>query len=138
MRIKTINITAKNKICNSKFKNCKPEDCPFAIGYFDRIREAIEYIFQNWDTFDEQIISTVANKFRICAFEFSLDLSYYCDVILADYNYVFDPRVRLIRYFENSTYQPKVLVDEAHNLISRSKEMYSAVLTEDGNANYLA
>ncbi len=131
LRIKTINITAKNKICNSKFKNCKPEDCPFAIGYFDRIREAIEYIFQNWDTFDEQIISTVANKFRICAFEFSLDLSYYCDVILADYNYVFDPRVRLIRYFENSVYQPKVLVDEAHNLISRSKEMYSAVLTEE-------
>lgn len=131
LRIKTITITAKNKICNSKFKNCKPEDCPFAVGYFDRIREAIEYIFENWDTFDEQIISTVANKFHICAFEFSLDLSYYCDVVLADYNYVFDPRVRLIRYFENSSYRPKVLVDEAHNLISRSKEMYSAVLTEE-------
>lgn len=131
LKIKTISITAKNKICNSKFKNCKPDECPFAIGYFDRIRHAIEYIFSNWNTFDEQLISEVANKFQICAFEFSLDLSYYCDVVLADYNYVFDPRVRLIRYFENSTYQPKVLVDEAHNLISRSKDMYSASISEE-------
>ncbi len=131
LKIKTINITAKNKICNSKFKNCKPDECPFAVGYFDRIRNAIEYIFSNWNTFDEQIISVVANKFKICAFEFSLDLSYYCDIVLADYNYVFDPRVRLIRYFENTAYHPKVLVDEAHNLISRSKDMYSSSISEE-------
>ncbi len=131
LKIKTISITAKHKICNAQFKNCKPEDCPFAVGYFDRIREAIEHIYAHWDTFDEQIITTVANQFHICAFEFSLDLSYYCDVILADYNYVFDPRVHLIRYFDNSSYQPKVLVDEAHNLISRSKDMYSATISEE-------
>ncbi|MDE7385108.1 MAG: ATP-dependent DNA helicase, partial [Anaeroplasmataceae bacterium] len=75
--------------------------------------------------------SVVANKFKICAFEFSLDLSYYCDIVLADYNYVFDPRVRLIRYFESDAYHPKVLVDEAHNLISRSKDMYSATISEE-------
>lgn len=131
LKIKTINLTAKNKICNAKFKTCKPDECPFAVGYFDRIRNAIEYIFENWYTFDEQIISVVANKFQICAFEFSLDLSYYCDIVLADYNYVFDPRVRLIRYFQNDSYHPKVLVDEAHNLISRSKEMYSSSISEE-------
>lgn len=131
LKIKTINLIAKNKICNSKFRNCKPEDCPFAVGYFDRIKEAIEYIFKNWDTYDEQVISIVANQFRICAFEFSLDLSYYCDVVIADYNYVFDPRVHLIRYFDNDSYAPKVLVDEAHNLISRSKDMYSAEISEE-------
>ncbi|MDE7263490.1 MAG: ATP-dependent DNA helicase [Anaeroplasmataceae bacterium] len=131
LKIKTINLTAKNKICNAKFKNCKPDECPYAIGYFDRIRKAIEYIFENWNTYDEQTISKVANRFKICAFEFSLDLSYYCDVILADYNYVFDPRVQLIRYFQNDTYHPKVLVDEAHNLISRSKDMYSSCISEE-------
>ncbi|MDE6408156.1 MAG: ATP-dependent DNA helicase [Anaeroplasmataceae bacterium] len=131
LKIKTINLTAKNKICNAKFKTCKPDECPFAVGYFDRIRNATEYIFKNWNTYDEDIISVVANKFKICAFEFSLDLSYYCDIVLADYNYVFDPRVRLIRYFESDTYHPKVLVDEAHNLISRSKDMYSATICEE-------
>ncbi|MDE6047558.1 MAG: hypothetical protein K2F56_02905, partial [Anaeroplasmataceae bacterium] len=131
LKIKTINITAKNKICNAKFKTCKLEECPFAVGYFDRIRNAIEYIFKNWNTYDEDIISVVANQFKICAFEFSLDLSYYCDIVLADYNYVFDPRVRLIRYFESDAYHPKVLVDEAHNLISRSKDMYSATISEE-------
>ncbi|MDE6661607.1 MAG: ATP-dependent DNA helicase, partial [Anaeroplasmataceae bacterium] len=131
LKIKTINLTAKAKICNSKFKTCKPDECPFAVGYFDRVRNALEYIFKNWNTYDEEIISVVANKFKICAFEFSLELSYYCDVVLADYNYVFDPRVHLVRYFQSETYRPKVLVDEAHNLISRSKDMYSSSINEE-------
>ncbi len=131
LKIKTINIIAKKKICNAKLKNCNMDECPFAVGYYDRIREAIEYIYKNWDTFDEDIISVVANKFKICAFEFSLELSYYCDIVIADYNYVFDPRVKLTRYFENNSYNPKVLVDEAHNLISRGKEMYSSSISEE-------
>lgn len=131
LKIKTINLTAKKKICNAGFKNCNMDECPFAVGYYDRIREAIEYIYKNWNTYDEAIISVVANKFKICAFEFSLELSYYCDIVIADYNYVFDPRVKLIRYFENDTYNPKVLVDEAHNLISRGKDMFSASINED-------
>ena len=68
---------------------------------------------------------------RICAFEFSLDLSYYCDVVIADYNYMFDPRAHLVRYFEDTTYHPKILIDEVHNLISRSKDMYSSMISEE-------
>ncbi|MDE6013603.1 MAG: ATP-dependent DNA helicase, partial [Anaeroplasmataceae bacterium] len=113
------------------FKNCKPEECPYAIGFFDRIKDALLEIFRHHDIYDEEIISEVANKHRICAFEFSLELSYYCDIVIADYNYVFDPRAQLIRYFEDDTYHPKVLVDEAHNLISRSKDMYSASINEE-------
>lgn len=131
LKIKTINLIAKKKICNSKFKNCKPEECPYAIGFFDRIKDALLEIFRHHDIYDEEIISEVANKHRICAFEFSLELSYYCDIVIADYNYVFDPRAQLIRYFEDDTYHPKVLVDEAHNLISRSKDMYSASINEE-------
>ncbi len=129
LRIKTIDITAKRKICNAKEKNCNPDECPFAIGFFDRLKEATTEIFTHEDTFDYEIITEISNKYKICAFEFSLYLSYFCDVIIADYNYVFDPKAHLIRYFEDDTYHPKVLVDEAHNLVSRSKEMYSASIT---------
>ena len=80
-------------------------------------------------------ILKIANKHNICAFEFSLYLSYFCDVIIADYNYGFDPHAHLIRYFDDDTYNPKILVDEAHNLIQRSKDMYSAKITTEDLRN---
>lgn len=131
LKIKTINITAKKKICNSKQKNCNPDECPYAIGYFDRLKNATFDIFSSVDIFDETTITKIANKHKICAFEFSLYLSYFCDIVIADYNYVFDPKAHLIRYFEDDTYSAKVLVDEAHNLISRSKDMYSSTINEE-------
>ena len=130
LKIKTIDITAKRKICNCNKKNCNPDECPFALGYFTRLKSATFEIFENHDIFSKDVILEVSNKHQICAFEFSLYLSYFCDVVIADYNYVFDPKAHLIRYFDDDTYKPKVLVDEAHNLISRSKEMYSATITE--------
>ena len=130
LKIKAIDITAKRKICNAKQKNCNPDECPFAIGYFDRLKAATMDIFKKEDVYDSALILEISNKFKICAFEFSLYLSYFCDLVIADYNYVFDPKAHLIRYFEDDTYTPKVLVDEAHNLISRSKEMYSSELSE--------
>ncbi len=131
LKIKTIDITAKRKICNANLKNCSPEDCPFAIGYFDRLKDATIDIFKNHDIYDKELILTISNQHKICAFEFSLYLSYFCDIVIADYNYVFDPKAHLVRYFEDDTYKPKVLVDEAHNLISRSKDMFSALITEE-------
>ena len=132
LKVKTIDITAKSKICNKGNRNCNPEDCPFALGYFDRLKAATFEIFEDYDIYDMDTILKVANKHNICAFEFSLYLSYYCDIIIADYNYGFDPHAHLIRYFEDDTYNPKVLIDEAHNMIQRSKEMYSAeISTED-------
>ncbi len=130
LRIKTIDITAKRKICNAGLKNCNPEDCPYAIGYFDRLKDATTDIFKNYNIYDKELILKVSNSHRICAFEFSLYLSYFCDIVIADYNYVFDPKAHLVRYFDDDTYKPKVLVDEAHNLISRSKDMYSADISE--------
>lgn len=129
LKIKTVDITAKRKICNCNNKNCNPDECPFAIGFFTRLKSATFEIFEKHDIFSRETILEVANKHMICAFEFSLYLSYFCDVVIADYNYVFDPKAHLIRYFDDDTYKPKVLVDEAHNLISRSKEMYSATIT---------
>lgn len=130
LKIKTIDITAKKKICNLKQAHCNVDECPFALGYFDRLKDATVDIFSNYDIYDNKTITTVANNHSICAFEFSLYLSYFCDIIIADYNYVFDPKAHLVRYFEDDTYKPKLLIDEAHNLIQRSKEMYSASISE--------
>ena len=129
LKLKAIDITAKKKACNNKSKNCNPDECPFAIGYFDRLKNATKEIFENYDIFDYETINHISDKHKICSFEFSLYLSYFCDLVIADYNYVFDPHAHLIRYFDDDTYKPKVLVDEAHNLIQRGKEMYSASIS---------
>ena len=135
LKMKVVDITAKRKICNCNKRNCNPDECPFAIGYFSRLKMATYEIFKTYDIFTKDVILEIANKHTICAFEFSLYLSYFCPLVIADYNYVFDPKAHLIRYFDDDTYKPKVLVDEAHNLVSRSKEMYSAVICEDDIRN---
>ncbi len=130
LKIKTVDITAKRKICNRQEKNCNPDECPFAIGFFDRLTAATFDIFEHNDIYSAEVITEYSNKYKLCAFEYQLYLSYFCDVVIADYNYVFDPNAHLVRYFEDDTYKPKVLVDEAHNLISRSKDMYSSEISE--------
>ena len=81
------------------------------LTFFDKLREATISIFEENDIFDEETILETANKYSICAFEFSLYLSYFCDIVIADYNYVFDPRAHLVRYFDDDTYTPKVLLN---------------------------
>ena len=130
LKIKAIDITAKKKICNAKMGHCNPDECPFTKDYFSKLNEATKEIFSKYDIYSEDVILEITNKYKICAFEFSLYLSYFCDIVIADYNYAFDPSARLIRYFEDDTYKPKVLVDEAHNLVDRSRDMYSANITE--------
>ena len=130
LKLKVIDINAKKKMCNHGQNNCNPDDCPFSKGYFDRLNLATEEIYRNYDVFDYDLIKKISDKHQICGFEFSLYLSYFCDMIIADYNYLFDPRCQLIRYFDDDTYKTKILVDEAHNLISRSRDMYSANISE--------
>ena len=79
---------------------------------------------------NKEVIVHMAKQHDICPFELSLDASLYADVIICDYNYVFDPHVYLKRFFmEKGNYI--FLVDEAHNLIDRGREMYSAVLEKE-------
>ena len=128
LKIKSIVLSSKAKSCATHARICKPEKCPYAKGYFNKLREAIEDIYKNETLFDFETIQDYAKKHQICPFEFSLDLSEFCDLIVCDYNYVFDPKAHLIRYFEESNYKSKILLDEAHNLVERSKEMYSSSL----------
>ncbi len=126
---KAIEITAKDTICFLEKRECDPKKCPFAKGFFDRLPDATLDIFQNEKLMTRSVIERYARKHMICPFEFSLYVSYFADLIVCDYNYVFDPITHLIRYFDEENYKPLVLIDEAHNLVSRSRDMYSATLS---------
>lgn len=127
VRFKTVAITAKDKICFLEERNCDPKHCPYAKGYFDRCQDALYELVSQNDFIEKDIVCNVAQDHMVCPFELSLDASLYADVIVCDYNYVFDPRVYLKRFFtEKGNYV--FLVDEAHNLVERAREMYSASL----------
>ena len=128
LKFKTITLTAKDKVCLSKGSACNPEQCKFAKGHFNRINEALLDILRSEDTFTRDIIEIYANKYKVCPFEFSLDLTLWSDCVICDYNYVFDPRVYLKRFFMDNNGDYTILVDEAHNLVDRAREMFSATI----------
>jgi Rad3-related DNA helicase len=129
-RTKAVTLTAKDKICFLEKRNCTPEHCPFANGYYDRINEALWDLLNHEDLFTRPVLETYARKHTVCPFELSLDVSLWCDVVVGDYNYLFDPTVYLRRFFDEDNEDYIFLIDEAHNLVNRSKEMYSAELTK--------
>lgn len=129
-QFKSITLTAKEKICFNKGVSCNPEACNFAKGHFDRVNSAIMDLIQNENDFTREIIEEYANKHTVCPFEFSLDIALWSDCIICDYNYAFDPRIYLKRFFMESTGEYLFLVDEAHNLVDRAREMFSAELNK--------
>ena len=129
MRIKWVSLTAKEKICFSPESACTPDECPYAKGFFDRLNPALEAALEI-DALTRDAIEQLANAHQICPFEFSLELVNWADCIIGDYNYAFDPTVRLKRLFDDGGGRYAVLVDEAHNLVDRAREMFSAQLTK--------
>ena len=127
LAIKSLTLTAKDKICFEPDADCNPEACPFAKGYYDRYRAAVEVAFKQ-DVLTRIDIENISSQFGICPFAFSLALAKWVDVIICDYNYAFDPRVSLKELFDEQKQSHTFLVDEAHNLVDRSREMFSATL----------
>ena len=127
-----VQLLAKEKLCFCPGAACNPDECPFAKGYYGKLRGAIKAALATNGPFDTDFIQGHATAFELCPFEFQLDLSNHCDLIIGDYNYLFDPIVHLERYFDeaadSSTYL--ALIDEAHNLLDRGREMYSAALSK--------
>lgn len=126
LMVRNITLTAKDKICLQEERECTPEACPYANGYYDRIKEALWHALDKVDLTAETL-QTLAREYRVCPFELGLDLSLWCDVVIGDYNYLFDPVVRLSRFFEGRG-DYLFLVDEAHNLPARAREMHSTSL----------
>ena len=130
LRMKSVIITAKEKICLNDETKCNPEDCPFARGHFDRVNEAILDIYDKEDLLQKEVILDYSKKHKICPMEFQLDLAVYSDVVICDYNYVFDPQTYLRRFFESNVDPYAFLIDEAHNLPDRGRGMYSARISK--------
>lgn len=129
LKIKRLTLTAKRKLCFLPEAACLPEECSFAKGYYDRVRVAVEDMFGE-EAWTRQVIEDYAQKHSICPFEFSLEMANWADVVICDYNYVFDPRVYLRRFFLDGG-EYTFLVDEAHNLVERAREMFSAELGKE-------
>lgn len=125
---RAITITAKDKICFQEETICQKEYCEFANGYYDRINGALIDILTHETIITRPIVETYARKHRVCPFEFSIDLSYLVDGVICDYNYIFDPKVSLKRMSDEGKKKTTLLIDEAHNLVGRGREMYSATL----------
>lgn len=132
LRCKSVILTAKEKICFCEETQCNPVACPYAKGHFDRINDALFDMLSSEDRFSRENIEEYARNHSVCPFEMSLDLSLFSDTIICDYNYLFDPHVYLKRYFsQGSSKDYLFLIDEAHNLVERGREMYSATLIKE-------
>lgn len=129
---KIIWLTAKEKLCLCEEVDCNPVHCPYAKGHYDRVNDAVYNLLQKEDVFTREVILEQAREYRVCPFEMSLDTATWADDIIGDYNYVFDPNVYLKRFFAEGTRGDYIfLVDEAHNLVERSREMYSASIYKE-------
>lgn len=132
LRFKSVILTAKEKICFMEKAECNPENCPYARGHFDRINDAIFDMLTHEESFTREKIESYAEKHQVCPFEMCLDMSLFADGIICDYNYLFDPHVYLKRFFgDGSNGNYLFLIDEAHNLLERGREMYSASLWKE-------
>ena len=133
----SITLTAKEKLCVLDEPKCNPAACPRAEGHFDRVNDAILALLTRSGhgeglAIKRETLLACAEEYRVCPYELSLDLALFADIVICDYNYVFDPTAYLRRFFTEGIKKDYVfLIDEAHNLVERSREMYSAELTKE-------
>ena len=132
LKFKVITLTAKEKICFCEETSCNPDDCPYAKGHFDRVNDAVYELLMQEDVMSREVLESQARKHKVCPFEMALDVSTWVDGVICDYNYVFDPDARLRRFFaEGGVGGYLFLIDEAHNLVERGRQMYSAELCKE-------
>lgn len=132
LQYKVATLTAKEKICFCEKAECNPDACPYAKGHFDRVNDAVYEMITTMEEMSRENIETQAKKHSVCPFEMGLDVSLWVDAIICDYNYVFDPNAHLKRFFSaGKKGEYLFLIDEAHNLVERGREMYSAVLYKE-------
>ena len=134
-------LSARDQLCKNEAarqdalgisRHCNPQDCPRACGFYEKSAKAICELLSTRHGYSRAVIEEIADRYGICPYEFQLELSELCDIIVCDYNYVFDPNAHLKRFFsEGKKGNYLFLIDEAHNLVERGREMYSAELYKE-------
>ncbi|MBE5955893.1 MAG: ATP-dependent DNA helicase [Lachnospiraceae bacterium] len=130
LNMRFVTITAKDKLCVCEKRDCNPDTCERAKGHYDRVNQAIYELVRSEKKIKRDVILEYADRFCVCPYELCLDVSTFADIIICDYNYAFDPTVKLKRYFQGTKGDYIFLIDETHNLVERAREMYSAVLNK--------
>jgi DNA excision repair protein ERCC-2 len=130
LRIRSVQLTAKEKTCFNPERACRGEDCLYARGYYDRVGGAIGELLGE-ERMNRERIEEVSARHRVCPFELSLDLARRADCVIGDYNYAFDPQALLRGIVAEGKARLSFIVDEAHNLVDRSRDMFSAVLEKE-------
>ena len=128
LELNSVSLTAKEKVCIQDGRSCDPQLCPLAQGYYDRRKPAMRATLAHAGI-TREVLETVGRLHQVCPFELSLDVSEWVDAVICDYNYVFDPQVYLRRHFAEERHDYVFLIDEAHNLVDRGREMFSAELS---------
>lgn len=132
LQYKVITLTAKEKICFCEETDCNPDACPYAKGHYDRVNDAVFDLITSAHNLTREVLEEQAKKYSVCPFEMALDVSVWVDAVICDYNYVFDPNAHLKRFFsEGGEGNYLFLIDEAHNLVERGREMYSAEIYKE-------
>lgn len=132
LKLKSAVLTARDKTCFMEESECNPDYCPYARGHYDRINDAVYDLLTRQDNFDREAVEACAREHMVCPFELCLDMSLFADAVICDYNYLFDPHVYLKRFFSEGIREDYIfLIDEAHNLVERGREMYSALLRRE-------
>ncbi len=138
--LRTMVLGAREQLCKNDAakrdpvgisRHCNPQDCPLAVGFYDKLGAALCELLSTQKGYSISAVEAVAKKYGICPYEFQLELAEFCDTVICDYNYVFDPQIYLRRFFEESAVAQNryvFLIDEAHNLGDRACDMYSVVL----------
>ena len=130
---RVLRIRAKQKMCAHTEMICHEDFCPFAAQYSAKMQKSalLSHLVTSMSYFDPDITFELARDTEVCPFEVSLELIEQADVVVCDYNYIFDPYVGLKAYSQENDYGDCVLVvDEAHNLVDRGRGYYSPELQE--------
>jgi len=124
--LRVVHITAKEKTCPMEQMTCDAAVCPNAAGYYSRLPAALAEL-EEISLVARQSIEDAAKRHTLCPFELNIDAAVAADLIIGDYNYVFDPSVRLQRFAYDQ--HQSLLIDEAHQISPRVSEMLSVELT---------
>ncbi|MDO5036673.1 MAG: ATP-dependent DNA helicase [Tissierellia bacterium] len=128
LRLKTLVLSSKEKACLNDQLACNPRDCPYARGHFDRVGPALKTLYKTRDLFDQGTLAQTGEDHQVCPYYMQMDLAPYCQLIIGDYNYVFHPQMSLEETLDQNFKDFILLVDEAHNLVDRGRDMYSLCL----------
>ncbi len=126
--LRVLAIVAKESACEHPDKACHGQSCPLARGFYDRLPAArAQAADEGW--LDAAAQRRIARDHGLCPYYLGQEMVRWSDVLVGDVNHAFDGTALLWGLSQSLQWRLGVLVDEAHNLVERARQMYSASLS---------